>query len=66
MRRVRGPGIAMVLQEPMTSLNPVFAIEVIALLRDLLLVEVDTNAVPQLIARSARSGSRRKPDISAV
>jgi oligopeptide/dipeptide ABC transporter ATP-binding protein len=26
MRRVRGPGVAMVFQEPMTSLNPVFTI----------------------------------------
>src|SRR4051812_37112921 len=26
MRRIRGPGMAMVFQEPMTSLNPVFTI----------------------------------------
>ena len=40
--------------------------EVVALVRDLLLVEVDAAAVHQAIARSARSGLRRKPDISAV
>jgi hypothetical protein len=37
-----------------------------ALVRDLLLVEVDAAAVHQTIARSASSGLRRKPDISAV
>ena len=34
--------------------------------RSLLLAEVDAGAVHQAIARSARSGLRRKPDISAV
>ncbi len=40
--------------------------EVGALVRNPLLVEVGTTAVHQAIARSARSGLRRKPDISAV
>ena len=38
----------------------------VVLVRDPLLVEVDAAAVHQAIARSARSGLRRKPDISAA
>jgi hypothetical protein len=40
--------------------------KVVAPMRDLKPVEADAAAVHQPIATSARSGSRRKPDISAV